>query len=147
MNPSFSRRFFIEGCAATLGLTLIGCNSGGTNDGPLVATVGDNGAFVVENVPEIKINEAVPFQFQGGDFDKKPGLIFNSALGLAAIDAVCTHSGCTVEWTNNMKSPLRCPCHESTFTLQGEVVSGPAPKPLPTFSVQKQGSNLLLIPV
>jgi Rieske Fe-S protein len=147
MNPSISRRVFIEGCAATLGLTLVGCKSSGDNGGPLVAKADGNGTFIVENAPEIGVNEAVVFEFADGSADKKPGLLFNSVMGLGAVNSICTHSGCTVEWTSNMNNPLRCPCHESNFTLRGEVTSGPAKKPLPTYSVKKQGANLLLAPI
>ncbi len=144
MNSSISRRLFIEGCAATLGLTLVGCSSG--SGGPLVAVAGENGSFVLANAPEVEMNEAIPFEFSGGGVDKKPGLIINSVMGLAAVNAVCTHSGCTVVWTNDVKQPLHCPCHNSNFTVGGEVISGPAKKPLPKFSVKKDGTNLVLTP-
>jgi cytochrome b6-f complex iron-sulfur subunit len=62
-----------------------------------------------------------------------------------AMSAVCTHLGCIVQRTESeeSKSGLKdkstvgfsCACHGSQFTIDGDVVKGPAPKPLPWFAV------------
>jgi cytochrome b6-f complex iron-sulfur subunit len=48
---------------------------------------------------------------------------------IAVFSAVCTHLGCIVQWRKERQDFL-CPCHAGMFTADGEVVSGPPPKPL-----------------
>jgi cytochrome b6-f complex iron-sulfur subunit len=52
-----------------------------------------------------------------------------------AFAAVCTHLGCLVDWEDK-KREIVCPCHAGTFNLEGHVVSGPPPRPLPVYSVK-----------
>ena len=49
--------------------------------------------------------------------------------GFYALWARCTHLGCTPNWFGD-QNRFRCPCHGSNFTQQGDVIAGPAPKPL-----------------
>ncbi len=50
-----------------------------------------------------------------------------------AISAVCTHLGCNLRFSRQF---LSCPCHGSTFDLNGEVVRGPAQRSLRTFETR-----------
>jgi len=47
-----------------------------------------------------------------------------SASTFTAIDAVCTHEGCTI--TGAQGSDYVCPCHGSRYSRDGRVIGGPA---------------------
>ena len=49
---------------------------------------------------------------------------------LHLMSARCTHMGCTVAW-NTAEHVFECPCHGSRYGPMGEVVNGPATRPLP----------------
>jgi nitrite reductase/ring-hydroxylating ferredoxin subunit len=58
-----------------------------------------------------------------------------------AFSAVCTHQGCTV--AEIAGGQIKCPCHGSVYSIEdGSVVAGPAPKPLPSKTVEVQGDQL-----
>ncbi|MCH7905520.1 MAG: ubiquinol-cytochrome c reductase iron-sulfur subunit [Armatimonadetes bacterium] len=55
--------------------------------------------------------------------------VHKSPDGLKALDPTCTHLGCRVKFSQEEGKYL-CPCHGGIFDQDGNVVSGPPPKPL-----------------
>lgn len=62
----------------------------------------------------------------------------------AAVDALCTHMQCTVAY-NALNLTFDCPCHDSTYEIDGRVIGGPAPRPLRSYSAQSDGTTLTII--
>ncbi|MCH9641220.1 MAG: Rieske (2Fe-2S) protein [Actinomycetia bacterium] len=56
--------------------------------------------------------------------------------------AVCTHTGCLINEVAD--GTINCPCHGSKFSLEGEVLNGPATRPLNTEAITVQGDSILL---
>ena len=55
--------------------------------------------------------------------------ILRSSSGFHAMSSICTHLGCITRYQGDVKQ-IACPCHGSRFNLDGEVLAGPAPRPL-----------------
>ncbi|HYX22200.1 MAG TPA: Rieske 2Fe-2S domain-containing protein [Thermoanaerobaculia bacterium] len=64
--------------------------------------------------------------------------------GVYALSAVCTHLGCITRFLSD-QNVIACPCHGSRFDLEGNVVEGPAPRPLPWLDVGVDPSGLLVV--
>jgi cytochrome b6-f complex iron-sulfur subunit len=54
-----------------------------------------------------------------------------------ALSLICTHLGCTV---NVGADRLSCPCHGSLFDKRGNVLQGPADRPLRRLKTQQRGN-------
>ena len=61
--------------------------------------------------------------------------------GFLALSRRCTHLGCTVPWDVE-KMQFICPCHASTFDINGAVIQSPAPRPLDRFAVTIENDRI-----
>lgn len=67
-------------------------------------------------------------------FNGKPLIVVRTGeTTFVALSAVCTHAGCTVRYAAAAHD-IACPCHGSTFALDGSVTRGPATRPLAEFA-------------
>jgi cytochrome b6-f complex iron-sulfur subunit len=67
----------------------------------------------------------------------------NNPEKLLAVNPKCTHQGCDVKWLAAEKR-YECPCHSSSFGAEGEVLNGPATKPLAAYSAKIVGTQVLV---
>lgn len=59
----------------------------------------------------------------------------------AGFSAVCPHAGCAVSKVDGAE--VICPCHHSTFGLDGAVISGPARAPLAPAAITVRGDSIV----
>ncbi|HKP44435.1 Rieske (2Fe-2S) protein [Mycobacterium sp.] len=73
------------------------------------------------------------------DLGSVNGFVHRTEAKLEAVSGVCTHQGCKL-WLDAPESRLRCPCHSTSFSLEGDTVTHQlpiAPPPLPKFRVRE----------
>jgi cytochrome b6-f complex iron-sulfur subunit len=68
--------------------------------------------------------------------------VARNALGFFAMSATCTHLGCMTRFMG--ADGIFCPCHGSHFNLDGQVVGGPAPRPLPRYHLSFADGQLVV---
>jgi cytochrome b6-f complex iron-sulfur subunit len=78
-------------------------------------------------------------------FDGEPVWVLHLKGGWSAFSAICTHQGCIVHWDEKRRT-LTCPCHAGVFDANGNVLSGPPPRPLKRFRVALVRDELYLGP-
>ena len=61
-------------------------------------------------------------------------IVIRTRESIKAFSLVCTHLACLVEWQET-ENEFYCPCHDGRFNpLNGAVISGPPPRPLPLYA-------------
>ncbi len=68
------------------------------------------------------------------DFRGQLVTLLNRQGTIRAFSSVCPHLGCKVVWEAD-KNRFFCPCHVGVFDPEGQVVSGPPPRPMKEFPV------------
>ena len=139
---TISRRGFLGGSAAVVLPVL--CGGCAVTPGPPIV-----------NLPAVANKQIAISLGSFPDLNRLGGSIVGKASGyanpiviaqvdqgmFAAFDAICTHMNCTVSY-NTLNVELDCPCHGSTYEVDGTVIGGPAPLPLTRFTVTSDGTTL-----
>ena len=74
-------------------------------------------------------------------------LVLEDAAGeLHALDAKCTHEGCTVRYQRENEI-IWCACHNGRFDLRGRVLAGPPPRPLARHTVARDPEGGITVSV
>jgi menaquinol-cytochrome c reductase iron-sulfur subunit len=101
----------------------------------------------------VKVELGTPTLFKA-KIERKTGWIVNeeeiSAYALTdngrdfvALSNICTHLGCRVRWVAD-QSKFFCPCHNGVYDKNGNVVSGPPPRPLDHYEVKIENNQLFI---
>ena len=132
-----SRREFMKGVTLATTACGLGCGGGSSPTGPLTPP-GPTPQTLRTALMAVGETVAV---FSG---DAMLAVTRLSATSVVAVTRVCTHMGCTVLLPETPGSTLNCPCHGSRFTTSGQVVNGPANRPLPSYRATIDGSQVVI---
>lgn len=77
------------------------------------------------NELEIEPGQGKIFEYEG----ERLGAFRDQDGNLHLVDTTCTHLGCELNW-NSAERSWDYPCHGSRFSYEGQVIQGPAVKPL-----------------
>ncbi|HET7580225.1 MAG TPA: FAD-dependent oxidoreductase [Bacillales bacterium] len=78
-----------------------------------------------QKIEDLSNDEAAIINIEG----QRKGAYKDKEGDVHIVDTTCTHIGCEVEWNDGDRT-WDCPCHGSRFSYTGEVIEGPAEKPL-----------------
>lgn len=82
--------------------------------------------------------ETASFQVNG-----KPVAIARLGEEYHAFGGICTHRQCELSKGYLRSTSIVCPCHGSEFDVtSGQVLKGPATKPIPTYKVRIQDGSI-----
>lgn len=70
-------------------------------------------------------------------------VIKHSEQRVTVFSPICPHLGCRFDWQPNIERFV-CPCHGSVFAMDGEVLKGPAPRPLDSLPERIERDELLV---
>lgn len=89
-----------------------------------------------------RLNKVVLLRLEESSFDEKTKTL--AANGVLGFSAICTHQSCEVKTWMSKTKVLACFCHASMFQPleSGAVVSGPAPRALPTVPLKVVNGKL-----
>jgi len=70
-----------------------------------------------------------------------------SAVNFHVLNPTCTHAGCRVGLYEAANRGISCPCHGSFFDISGQVLNGPAQRPLASYVSTFDGNDTLSVTV
>jgi len=159
--PANGRRGFLKRLlagiiSAFLGLVPVGAGLTVLLD-PLRRKVGSNDAVPIASLDALP-DDGVPRKFPvlatridaWNTFVQVPvGAVYLRRLPggkLEAFNVMCPHAGCFVDFDAE-RSGFSCPCHNSTFTVEGKIAdrSSPSPRALDSLEVELRDGKMVWV--
>ena len=155
-----SRRNFLKVTALTTAsvgsgsglLTILqGCSKKDSNPVSPSTSTGFTATVTVTNEPTLQnvggfIRRSFGSSANGGNEVIVMRLSASGPDAFATASVICTHQGCAVN--NPSSGTIQCPCHGSVYGAQignfAGNISGPAPRPLPTFPTSFDGTTITI---
>ncbi|MEE8121347.1 MAG: ubiquinol-cytochrome c reductase iron-sulfur subunit [Anaerolineales bacterium] len=78
------------------------------------------------------------------DKDISVYILTQNGRDFVAMSNICTHLGCRVRWISDLEQ-FFCPCHVGVFDKQGNVVSGPPPRPLDRYPIKVEQDHISIL--
>ncbi len=85
----------------------------------------------LKNTVEIGKGEGRIVKYEG----KKIAIYRDKEGELFALNPVCRHAGCIVQW-NHAERSWDCPCHGTRYAIDGSLLNGPASTDLPSLKLE-----------
>ena len=139
---SLERRSVLRvGITGALAVVFAGAGKFFSKSAPATSDVAAGKGTKIIKLASIKVGGTHNFVASNG----APSVLFRTQKGVFAYSAICTHEGCTVNYSAASKT-LKCPCHQAEFdpNKSGQVVNGPAKTPLGKVKVAIQGAWVVL---
>ena len=107
-------------------------------------SVGKLDDFQIGATVEVKFLDPSPLPWAGVTAETAAWLLRVDEQQFKAFSVDCTHLGCPVRWlpTANL---FMCPCHGGVFYADGQVASGPPPRPLTTYPVRVEDGQVQIL--
>ncbi|MFC2080027.1 ubiquinol-cytochrome c reductase iron-sulfur subunit [Bacteroidota bacterium] len=98
---------------------------------------------VIGKVRRVKVGRVSDFPVDTYTFlEEHKIFVYRDHESMKAVSAVCTHLGCAIQRTTE---GFECPCHGSCYNDEGRVLSGPAPRALAWYSMEKMPDGTIIV--
>lgn len=94
-------------------------------------------------VSKFPVHEATFVVYTGEGVEDGLYVVRHSQGQPIVFDQHCTHLQCPIQWYSSIKEFL-CPCHGSIYDENGNVLHGPAPRPLHRHYAKVQSGDLIV---
>lgn len=107
-------------------------------------TVGKLGDFQIGSTVNVSFQDSSPLPWAGVTAQTAAWLRRVSDREFIAFSMICTHLGCPIRWLPDADL-FMCPCHGGVFYANGQVASGPPPKPLNRYPVRVYNDEVQIL--